>query len=50
MNETVRTEFLLHVQYSKYANKINLQIEKKSIKNAISLSQRNIVNVIFIMN
>ena len=29
----------------KYAYKINLQIEKKSIKNAISLSQRNSAKV-----
>ena len=36
MNETVRTEFLLHVQYSKYANKINLQI-KKNLKKRCAL-------------
>ena len=28
MNESVRTEFLLHVQNSKYANKINVDSKK----------------------
>lgn len=39
MNESVRTEFLLHIQYSKYAYKIN-SFCKKICKKTLCASQR----------